>query len=317
MQDFIFSTFDAAPQNSFPIFKNLGAGNPTVYKGLTFIVGVNTEEIKNDFKFVEKMGWLYGVDFACFSGNIPANPANFTISAGINLNEEQTSIGGRIYFPYLEIGMEPNASGGRKFSLWGFMNLKLTKKDILEFKAKVSVDPGSMSANIGGALLNEWRNAFGIRGFSFGEMEIGAGINFSKAPIPLPDDISLAGKLYFGKMYGKARIGIDVNEISKIHFIGEVNNVSWNNLIDYLFEEQVRVKIPKFLVPYFNSEIKQAKIKFVPPSAGTIRTLTNETLTPGFGISGDGEIAGWGGKFDISLEGYESGIDAGLKAYVW
>jgi hypothetical protein len=310
-----FSTFEAAPQNSLPIFKNLGSGNPTVYKGLTFIVGVNTAEIKEDFKFIEEMGWLYGIDFACFSGNIPANPANFTLTAGINLNEEQTSIGGRIYFPYIEIGLEPNAAGGREFSLSGFMNLKLTQKDILEFKAKASIDPGGMSANIGAALLNEWRNAFGIRGFSFGEMELGVGINFSKAPIPLPDDISLAGKLYFGKMYGKARIGIDVNEMAKNHFIGEINNVSWTNLIDYLFEEQVRIKIPNYLIPYFNSELKHAKIKFVPPAAGTIRTLTNETLTPGFGISGEGEIAGWGGKFDVALEGYESGINAGLKAY--
>ncbi len=310
---FYFSTFEAAPQNSLPAFQMLGAGNPTVYKGITFIIGVNADSIKIN-KAIGSITDLTGVSFVTFSANVPANPAELSLNAGIN-TAENLNIANRIYFPYLELGLEPDGSGGRKFSLSGLMDLKIDDNTTLNFIAKGKLDPGKSTISMAGSMKNNWNNAFGIKGFSFGGLELGAGINFSYTPFPLPDDISLAGSLGFGKITGKARIGLDINEPSRSHFIGQLNDVSWDNLIDYLFEEQVKIKIPGYLKPYFNSKINNAAIKFVPPGVGTIRTLTDEVLTPGFRIAGDAEIAGWGGFFDLTLEGYEGGMNAGIKAH--
>lgn len=305
------SSFAAAPQNSLPVHRNLGSGNPVLTKGLNLLYGYDLEQIQLSKK-LGSLGDLTGINFICFTANIPvsADLSNFTLSGGINFNKN-VNIGDRIYFPYTEFQLKPLMSTP-EISLLQYMDIKLSKNQVLNFRGKAGVT-ATGTVKMAAALVNDWVNPFGFKGFTIGGLMLQAGIDFSTTPYPTPGDILITGHASLGDVSGKVILGIDPTEIAKNLLLINVDKLSWRNLVNTFCGEDIKKYLPTYLKPVFDSQLESARFKFVPPGAGNY-TLSNEVYTPGFGVGASGNIAGWKGKFDIALEGFDNGLSAGLKA---
>ncbi|MFI5133638.1 MAG: hypothetical protein ACHQEB_04840, partial [Chitinophagales bacterium] len=304
-----FSTFTANPGNALPIFKYMGS--TTLYKGVTFILGCDVTKI-NLGPIIGKLSGRTGIDYVCFQANIPVNPTNITVDAALAFNKG-LNIAKRIYFKNIDLLFEAN-DGEPKFSLASMIDVKVTSDNVLTFLFKGSVEPFTQTVSGGGAMINTWKNVFGFPHFDIGQLELGLGVNFSNDEIPIPDNLSLAGKISVGGIDGSGRIMFDANQLEKNVLIGSVDNLTWNNVIGSFCTDKIVSAIPSYVKPIFTSKLNHADIKFAPPGGAPIRTLTGEIIDPGFRISADGEVAGWHGKFTIDLEGSLSNLNAGFTA---
>jgi len=304
-----FSTFTANPGNVLPVFKYMGS--TTLYKGVTFIFGCDVTKL-NLGPAIGKLSGITGVDYLCFQANIPVNPINITVDAAMVFNKG-LNIAKRIYFKNIDLLFEAN-EGDPKFSIASMVDVKVTPEKTLQFLYKGSLEPFAETISGGGAMLNTWKNVFGFPNFDIGQLELGLGVNFSHDEIPIPDNLSIAGKISVGGIGGTGRIMFDANELDKNVLIGSVDNLTWNNFIGDFCTEKIINNIPSYVKPVFTSKLNHADIKLAPPGSQPIRTLTGEYINPGFRISADGEVAGWHGDFTVDLEGNLSGLNAGFTA---
>lgn len=303
------SSFAAAPQNSLPVHRNLGSGNPVLLRGMNILYGYDLEKI-NISKKLGTLGDLTGINFICFSANISKSVPDISVSGGINFNRN-VNIAKRVYFPYAEIMLKPFASSP-EVSLLLYTDVKIDNKTTLNFRGKASLT-ASTAVVIGGAMVNDWVNPFGFKGFSIGGLMFQGGVDFSNFPIPTPSDFMITGRASIGGVSGKVIVGVDFNEITKNLLLINVEKLSWDNIITTFCGDNIKKYIPAYVQPLFASKLENARFKFVPPGAGGF-TLSNEVFTPGFGVGANGTVAGWSGKFDIALEGFDNGLSAGLKA---
>jgi hypothetical protein len=307
-----FSTFTANPSGEtiLPVFKYLG--NTELYKGVTFIFGCDVTKL-NLGSVIGKLSGRTGIDYLTFQANIPINPTNITVEAALAFNKH-LNIANKIYFRNVDLLFEAN-DGDPKFSVAAMVDLKVTPDKTLQFLYKGSLEPFNQTISGGCAMLNTWKNVFGFPHFDIGGLELGLGVNFSNDEIPIPDNLSLAGKISIGGIAGSGRVGFDANQLEKNVFIGSVDNLTWNNFIgDLCSVDKIIAYIPPYVKPVFESKLNHADFKFAPPGAAPIRTLTGEYINPGFRISADGEVAGWHGNFTIDLEGNLAGLNAGFTA---
>ncbi len=304
-----FSTFTANPGNALPVFKYMGS--TTLYKGVTFIFGCDVTKL-NLGPVIGKLSGVTGVDYLCFQANIPVNPTNITVDAAMVFNKG-LNIAKVIYFKNVDLLFEAN-DGDPKFSIAAMVDVRVTPEKTLQFVFKGSLEPFAETISGGGAMMNTWKNVFGFPGFDIGQLELGLGVNFSNDEIPIPDNLSLAGKISVGGIGGSGRIMFDVNQLQRNVLIGSVDNLTWNNVLGSFCAEKIVNNIPSYVKPVFASKLNHADLKFAPPGGTPIRTLTGEYINPGFRISADGEVAGWHGAFTIDLEGNIQGLNAGFLA---
>ena len=355
----VVSTFDDAVETNLPIFANLGSGNTMIQKGISFVAWVPVEDLLTKYKltqplrafapeFMKALNTANPFKSVMFRANVSAtNIGEFNLEGDLNFNDKMAlSVKGieigKLSNLKLGLGVSPLAQSAEfSFSALWSMLIDPTQKAPLDFAATMFVKPGadaSVTMGFSGAMLSNWDNVYGMPGIGFNSLKFKAGLSFSSAIIPIPDDIFFTGQMKYGQVVGDVTMAVNYNELSQNMVLARFCKLSLANVIDQFLGGAVKTKYSSkknayvnVLNDFLNLELKDVYFKVVPPNAPTnlmsgLRLAADYTKdscnttslklgdnwVPGIRMAAEGKFAGWNGYFDVGIEGSLSSLSGGL-----
>ena len=355
----VISTFDDAVETNLPIFANLGSGNTMIQKGISFVAWVPVEDLLTKYKltqplrafapeFMKALNTANPFKSVMFRANVSAtNIGEFNLEGDLNFNDKMAlSVKGVEIGKFsnlkLGLGVSPLAQSAEfSFSALWSMLIDPTQNEPLNFAATMFVKPGadaSVTMGFSGAMLSNWDNVYGIPGIGFNSLKFKAGLSFSSAIIPIPDDIFFTGQMKYGQVVGDVTMAVNYNELSQNMVLARFCKLSLANVIDQFLGGTVKTKYNSkkntyvnVLNDFLNMELKDVYFKVVPPNAptdlmsglrlsvdytkdscNTTSLKLGDSWVPGIRMAAEGKFAGWNGYFDVGIEGSLSSLSGGL-----
>ncbi len=202
-------------------------------------------------------------------GTLDPNPANIILGAelgtGIPLGTKMVQTGPLA----LEITGRPS------IALLGSIIVTPSDKDEpLDFVGRLQVEPIEASAS--SSMVGMWKNPFGIKGFSFGNIGMQLGINYAQfAATRLPSKLGLIGSM---SVAGKElTLGAQVDTSFKdMALLGKLNELSIYDIVS-VFAAPMGANIPKDTLANLN--IKDVEVKFAPHDVSIGEIVIPQGLT--------------------------------------
>lgn len=269
--------------------------------GITITPGVGlTGQVQLDGPLTPIGKWLGGTDkvFA-FAGTITPDPKQSKISVAL-------SKGLPSKFKKLSIGpVNIDITGAPEISLIVNINYTPTEKDeTLTFKGALAVTQQLIRGDVG--MAGTWKNPFGIKGFSIGNIDLGIGFNPKTFPEdPAPSEFQMAGQMGFGKRTITFALKLDLTDMSHSALFGKLDGtISISDMITY-FANKMGAKIPENKVPTL--DISDVEIRFAPETT----IIGPITIPQGVTIKGQMDILKTkvATDFNLDVSGIRSKID--------
>jgi hypothetical protein len=315
-----FSTYEGEPVSMLPIFEELGFEGP-IYKGITFITGMNISSGYQDLKrilanttFKKLLVSDVPVDNLTLQANLPMDPMQMRVEAAVQF-KESFNLGEIVWLRDIKLILEANG-GSPVFSLASNINVKVEpNKDPLSFFFKGSAEPSALTISGSGSLTNYWNKPYGFP-IKVGKLIFGTGINFSY-DIPVLDNTIMSGEMDFAGVTCEGTIGFDVNQISKNFIQAKIANLDYKKITDFFCGPDIRSKISS--VPYLGnflnkSRLDTAEVRLALQTFSLISYGISKEITQGLSVKGKGNVVDWKGDFAFTLDGPQAGSNMGLSA---
>ncbi|MBC7875191.1 MAG: hypothetical protein H7Y01_14400, partial [Ferruginibacter sp.] len=317
-----FSTYEGEPASLLPVFEELGFEGP-IYKGITFITGINISNGYQDLKRILSNTTFkkllvskdIPVENLTLQANLPMDPTQMRVEAALGF-KESFNIGQVVWLKDIKLIFEANG-GSPVFSLATNISVKVEEgKDPLNFYFKGSAEPSALTISGAGAMTNYWNNPYGFP-VKIGKLLFGTGINFSYE-LPVLDNTIMSGEMEFGGVACEGTIGFDVNQLTKNFIQAKIANVDYKKITDFFCGPDIRNKISA--TPYLGTVLSQsrldtAEIRLALQTFSLISYNIPKEITQGLEVKGKGKVYTWDGDFAFKLDGPQAGLNAGLSAH--
>lgn len=315
-----FSNYDGEPASMLPVFEELGFEGP-VYKGVTFITGMNISNGYQDLKkilsntsFKSMLVKDVPVENLTLQANLPLDPTLMKVEAAIQFKETFNLVD-VIWLQDIKLIFEANG-GSPMFSLATNIAVKVEPgKEPLTFYFKGSAEPTSLTISGSGSLTNYWDRPYGFPA-RIGNVVLGTGLNFSSPPIPKPDNTIISGELEMMGIRTAATIGFDMTDMTKNFLEAKLINFNFKTLVDSFTTAGIAAKL--LTTPYLgqflsSSRIDTALVRFALKTFSLTAYNIPKEIKAGGELDGAGQVLNWRGRFNIRVDAPQTGMEAGLS----
>lgn len=286
----------SAQEGNLDIFQKLG-GSTSIGRGFNFIGAYDLRPTNLD----ELVGLESVMVRAVVSNKLSDLLLEGSLNTNINLGEAAT-------FKKVLFRIKPSPSNF-KISMGGVLEVNVDK-DVLVFSAEMGVDVTDQAIFITGLMNGTWKDPFGAKGLSIGNLGATLGLSFRTSPFPLPE-IGIKGELQIKDFKGDMLVYLNTNNPSESAIDAGFNKVSLKAILEEFCDRQTISSIPEDIrKTILDVSLEDVRLTV----AARPLTIMEKDFDPGFRVKGTasvGDIVGT--KLDVQV-GYE-GIDAsaGIK----
>lgn len=263
----------------------------SISKGLTFFAALDVANLG--------MKDLMDISTINVSTNIDRNPANIKLAASMGGTFKITdtvSMGDMNFF------LKP-APSNFELGISGAVLAKIDSSD-LTFVGKMGIKPIDRSAAFAATMLGFWKNPFGVKGLTVGNLAIEVGIGIVPPPAVAAPIVGLAGTIKVGTVEGSAAVKADTANPNKSMIAASFNRLYLKEVIQTFCDKKVYNGIPKEIRnTVLNAGLEDVGV-YVVPQPTTIGELFYEQ---GFKFQGKLSIGDFDAQF-LFLLSYSEGF---------